>query len=129
MGFLTETVLVVRYRGASSETKSLPGGGPQGTLLGLLLFLILINDCGFQTKMPEIGEQTTNKKKIFTPATLHMKYVDDMSILEYFNLEKTLVPNPDRPLPDSFHARLGSSCLLKNQRSMTKSQRLRNIQS
>ena len=43
MGFLTERVMVVRYKGETSETKQLPGGGPQGTLLGLLLYLILIN--------------------------------------------------------------------------------------
>ena len=33
--------------------------------------------------------------------------MDDMSIIEFFNLQETLVPNPDRPFPDSFYARLG----------------------
>ena len=85
MGFLTERVMVVRYKGFTSECKSLPGGGPQGTLLGMLLFLILINDCGFQTQEPRVGEQITVKKKKFKPTTLHTKYVDDMSILESFD--------------------------------------------
>ena len=29
MGFLTERVMVVRYKGETSETKQLPGGGPR----------------------------------------------------------------------------------------------------
>ena len=40
--------MVIRYNGASSEQLLLPGGGPQGTLLGLLLFPILVNDVGFE---------------------------------------------------------------------------------
>ena len=45
--------MVVRYKGEVSEPRELPGGGPQGTLLGLLLFLVLINDLGF-------GDQTND---------------------------------------------------------------------
>ena len=45
MGFLTERSLLLKHKGETSESKPLPGGGPQGTLLGLFLFLILINDC------------------------------------------------------------------------------------
>ena len=107
MGFLSDREMVVRYNGVTTESKQLPGGGPQGTLLGLLLFLILINDCGYQNQETSIGELITKKKEKFKPATLHTKYVDDMSIIESFNLQETLVPNPDRPFPDSFHARLG----------------------
>ena len=40
-----------------SGLKELPGGGPQGTLLGLLLFLVLINDVGFSNQENNIGEQ------------------------------------------------------------------------
>ena len=50
MGFLSQRSMVVRYKGVTTESKPLPGGGPQGTLLGLLLFLILINQCGFEDK-------------------------------------------------------------------------------
>ena len=46
IGFLTDREMILRYKGGQSERKSLPGGGPQGTLLGLFLFLILINAAG-----------------------------------------------------------------------------------
>ena len=47
MGFLEERELILRYKGGCSSKKSLPGGSPQGTRLGLFLFLILINAAGF----------------------------------------------------------------------------------
>ena len=43
----------------------------------------------------------------FSSPTLHTKYVDDLTILEAINLKEALVPNPIRPLPDTYHARLG----------------------
>ena len=47
MGFLSDREMVVNFKGETSSKKPLPGGGPQGTLLGLLLFLVLVNFCGF----------------------------------------------------------------------------------
>ena len=38
MGFLQDRTLHVRFNGVTSEGKALPGGGPQGTLLGLLYY-------------------------------------------------------------------------------------------
>ena len=106
MGFLKDRVMVVRYKGHTSETKTLPGGGPQGTLLGVLLFLILINLCGEQ-QYGNNGNEITNPKKKFIPLSFHTKYVDDMTIGEAFNIKEPLIPNPDRPLPDTFHSKLG----------------------
>ena len=106
MGFLAERVLVVSYKGAMSDIKGLPGGGPQGTLLGLLLFLILINLCGEQD-FKEIGSDITKPKRNFTPSSFHAKFVDDMTIAEAFNIKESVLPDPHRELPDTFHARLG----------------------
>ena len=65
MGFLADRVMLVRYKGETTNCKPLPGGGPQGTLLGLLLFLVLINDCGFERKdeSESVGERIRKKKK------------------------------------------------------------------
>ena len=107
MGFLSNRSMVVRYKGVQTNAKQLPGGGPQGTLLGLLLFLILINSCGFEDQDTSVGETITKQKQKFRPTTLHTKYVDDLTIAESINLKQTLTSNPDRPLPDPYHARTG----------------------
>ena len=106
MGFLSERSMTVKYNGEVSDAKSLPGGGPQGTLLGLLLFLVLINFCGYEAK-PRLGETITNPKKKFSPATFHSKFVDDLTIAEALNIKESVIPNRDRELPDRYHARLG----------------------
>ena len=59
VGFLTCRVLVVNYKGQKSENKNMPGGGPQGTVLGMFLFLVLINDAGFPEEDRHIGEKLT----------------------------------------------------------------------
>ena len=48
IAFLSERSMILRYKGACSSRMPLPGGGPQGTILGLFLFLILINYAGFK---------------------------------------------------------------------------------
>ena len=106
MGFLSDREMVVNFKGETSSKKPLPGGGPQGTLLGLLLFLVLVNSCGFKSG-GQIGEQITNKKSKFKPTVHHSKFVDDLTIAEAFNLRESIIPNPNRIQPDNYHARLG----------------------
>ena len=109
VAFLTEREMVVRYKGQTSGVKSLPGGGPQGTLLGLLLFIILIHDLGYEGQVNNTGEEITSRKNLKTVNEIHLKYVDDLTYAESINLLDQLVPVPSdqRPLPDSFHARTG----------------------
>ena len=38
--------MCVRYQGATSEFQSTPGGGPQGSLLIVLFFILIVNDAG-----------------------------------------------------------------------------------
>ena len=88
MGFLTERELIVRYRGKQSDRKWLPGGSPQGTRLGLFLFLILINAAGYEEHEKHLGEHITlkqNKRKIIP--SIHMKFVD--------NMKECVIKNPD----------------------------------
>ena len=113
MAFLTERKMLVRYKGAKSSLKNLPGGGPQGTLLGLLLFIVLINDAGFGGQQNNVGEQLTSKDNLKLANQIHLKYVDDLTIAESINLKEKLVSVPlsDRQLPDSYHARTGHALL------------------
>ena len=108
IGFLTNRELIVRYKGGTSDRKMLPGGGPQGTRLGLFLFLILINAAGYEHLQENIGEHMTQKKNKRTVIpNIHMKFVDDMTLAEAMNLKECLVPNPDPnpPQPLAYHDR------------------------
>ena len=109
MAFLSNRSMVVRYKGSTSSSKPLPGGGPQGTLLGLLLFLVLINDAGFKNQKNDAGESITSRKHFKAANLIHLKYVDDMTMAEVIKLKDRLVSVPliERPLPDAFHARTG----------------------
>ena len=83
VGFLQERELIVTHNGAKSESKEMPGGGPQGTVLGMLSFIILINNVGFNQEDRNIGEYITranNAHKVIE--TMHAKYVDHLSVAE-----------------------------------------------
>ena len=85
----------------------LPGGGPQGTIIALLLFLVLINELGFSGQMNNTGETITSMKRSRIEGQIHLKYVDDFSLAESINLRKQLTPGPVGPKPESYHNRTG----------------------
>ena len=97
IGFLSDRKMLVRYKGESSSVKTLPGGGPQGTLLGLLLFLVLINDAGFESSRSNL--KSLNE--------LHLKYVDDFTLAESIDLTSQLKKDENATLPTSYHERTG----------------------
>ena len=61
IAFLSERELIVRHKGLKSSKKSLPGGSPQGTRLGMFLFLVLINFAGFPAQ--DIEDNIGNKQQ------------------------------------------------------------------
>ena len=128
MAFLTDRTMIVRYNGKQSSSNCLPGGGPQGTCLGLLLFLVLIDDLGFENQRNNAGELITRKNNLKAANVLHLKYVDDMTLAESINLKENLVfvPESKRPLPDSFHTKTGH--VLQPKRSLVYNQLLKTEQ-
>ena len=107
IAFLKNRKMRVKYKGKYSSLFSLPGGGPQGTLLGLFLFLVLIDDAGFSDQQNNAGDLIT-KKKISEMNAIHLKYVDDLSLAESIDMTK-LVHDPSnlRQQPDTYRARTG----------------------
>ena len=108
MAFLTERELILRYKGKSSGKKSLPGGTPQGTRLGMFLFLILINWAGFEEcrSQNNLGAIITKPLKDRKPMNkAHMKYIDDLSFVTSLELKKCLQPSATLPRPLTYHSR------------------------
>ena len=127
VAFLQNRKMKVKYRGKYSKLFSLPGGGPQGSLLGLFLFLILINDAGFMGQENNVGDIITRKKTISELNVIHMKYVDDLAMAEAINMNTQLkhAPVETRQLPDTYRNRTGHT--LNNEESQVLKQ-LKDIQ-
>ena len=87
IGFLTQRELILRYRGGSSTKKAMPGGGPQGTRLGLFLFIILINAACSGLLEKHVGKKITQKMSKRKPLkNIHLKFIDDLSVAQAINL-------------------------------------------
>ena len=108
-GFLENREMEVFFKGEKSGRKKLPGGGPQGTVLGMFLFLILINAAGFQEKIKNMGEIVTNPaiNKRLPIRKIHMKWIDDMTAAESIHLKENLSLNPNPVQPLQYHERNG----------------------
>ena len=70
VGFLTKRSLKIKYRGATSEPKNMPGGGPAGTVLGMFLFVIMINPVESKESI-NIGKEITKSLRRREPLKLH----------------------------------------------------------
>ena len=65
VSYLTDREMQVRYNNTYSSTHRLPGGGPQGTLIGLIEYMVQSNDNA------DCVEED-----------MRFKYVDDLTVLE-----------------------------------------------
>ena len=92
-------------KGATS-LKNMPGGGPQGTILGMFLFIILINPIEFGPT-ENLGQIITSRN--FTKMkSSHFKYIDDLTLTEKITLKSDLEKQTDvMELPATYHQRTG----------------------
>ena len=119
VGFLENRCLTVSYKDEKSTLLQLPGGGPQGTILGLLLFLILINEAGLRTAQSRIGEMATSShrhREIMNER--HWKFVDDMTIAKALDLKRDLEHKIDLPRPLNYRDRTSHVLRKEKQQDM-----------
>ena len=77
-------------RGKQSSIKSLRAGGPSGTPLGLLLYIISINEVGFEGQENNLGDLLTTRKNMNSANLIHFRYVDDLRLADAINLPEKL---------------------------------------
>ena len=93
VSYLTDRSMYMRYKGASSSRKLLPGSSPQGAFLGILIFIIVFNGALLRPAIPRLH-------------SLNLKYIDDLSMLAAYNLRSCLVKDPvARPRPLKYSER------------------------
>ena len=83
------------YNGGVSELKAMPGGGPAGNTLGLLMFVILVKETA--NPEPAISWRITLRQPIRDRKPLEMthgKMIDDASIAESIDMGSVLTTQP-----------------------------------
>ena len=50
MSYLEKRKMILRFRGCTADPRDMPGGMPQGTLLGVILYILYINPVGFPSE-------------------------------------------------------------------------------
>jgi hypothetical protein len=102
ISYLSQRKMCVRYNGAESSEQDIPGGGPQGGLLTVILFDLQANLAGAPCSIPTLlppcvaGPEPAPQQAGPLPLChlkekiLKKKYVDDLSFLEIISLRLSL---------------------------------------
>ena len=115
LSYLQNRKMILRFRNCRSSAKDLPGGCPQGTLIGVILYILYINPVGFPGEITlQVNEIVKNywnhidsipdlvPSSSSLPASLNSaKFMDDATLQEAIDLSTCLATNVDRsgPLP------------------------------
>ena len=108
ISFLSKRTLKVRLNGKISSRKDIPGGGPQGTILGLLIFIIVFNMAGNPSSSSSLGvEMSVPMIKRKPMVNRKCKYVDDLTLAKSIDLNSKLRIKSENELvrPLHFHER------------------------
>ena len=107
--------MILRFRGCVADPKDIPGGMPQGTLLGVILYILYINPVGFPSEITisisdflhdywsvlDTIPDLPTRSETLPPTVQSIKFMDDATIQEKINLKTELATNLDcsGPLP------------------------------
>ena len=115
LSYLQNRKMILRFRKCSSDPKDLQGGCPQGTLIGVILYILYINPIGFPGEITlqiyDLVKNYWNSLGIIPdltptnntlPSNMNAaKFMDDATIQEAVDLTTSLASKLDRsgPLP------------------------------
>ena len=104
ISYLSGRSMILRYKGAQSSRHWMPGGSPQGTLLGVLLYLVYVSDIGMD--LPSVTPTVPGVIDLPSvpyppPAAVsnheaRLKFVDDLSLAECVSLNSRLASDGDK---------------------------------
>ena len=104
ISYLTDRKMALKFRGILSALRSLPGSSPQGTVLGVILFIIIFNGAALRPSIPRPLWPFLSKKNN-DPTEIRMKFVDDLSVAVKVNLNTDIVGDIGRQKPLNFDER------------------------
>ena len=101
VSYLSNRSMVMTHNGHTSRSRALPGGGPQGALLGGIIFIVKFNGAFLRPPIPNHIKGPISRSK-----SEKVKFVDDGTVAVSINLKKCLIADPvQRPRPFTFHER------------------------
>ena len=101
--YLSDRSMYITFSGAQSSRKMLPGGGPQGTYLGGIIFIIKYNGAFLRPPIPRGVPGHVLREK-----SEKVKFVDDGTVAVSVDLKACLVSDPvQRARPLNYHERTG----------------------
>ena len=84
--YLSDRSIIVNYKGESAKRQLLPAGGPQGTVLGIIIFIVKFNGA---LRRPSIERPSPFLKG--HEDSISVKFVDDASAAVKIDLKNMLV--------------------------------------
>ena len=107
ISYLSDRKMTLKFKNILSSLRSLPGSSPQGTVLGVILYIIIFNGAALRPRIPRPIWPLLPKMNN-DPVAIKLKFIDDLSIATRINLAKDLVSSADRPQSYTFEERLGT---------------------
>lgn len=105
VAFLSNRSLQCKWKDELSDKLSMPAGGPQGTILGQFVFVLLWVGAGPQDQEYSWGQVLALPPELRDPPSmLRAVFIDDLTILRAVDLKKTKMENIEeqnlvRPVP------------------------------
>ena len=101
VSYLSDRSMIMSYMGEISSSRVLPGGGPQGALLGGIIFMVKFNSAFLRPPIPPHV-----RGPVLKSTSQSVKFVDDGTVAVSIDLKSCLAPDPTmRPKPLNFHER------------------------